>query len=102
MFVVPGSADDPPGPEGRITPAATEAADLSRLREFDPERFAAYHVIDAGLHRDTNRARRVRGVSCDAMPRSGLTRAVEVVSDDGRIILTRRPAGVSLEEFPIP
>jgi len=103
-FVALTGAADPSRPSGRVSPEDAKASALGHLREFDRERFVSYHVIDAGVYRDVQRDEKIWVVLCDTTPRSALARAVvvDLDADSGRVVRTRRPAGVPLEEFPIP
>jgi hypothetical protein len=87
-----------------MTPEIAKTNALSHLRSFDPARFETYHVIDAGVYRDPELDEKVWVVICDTTPRSSLVRAVVVDLDatSGEVIRTRRPAGIEVEEFPIP
>lgn len=104
LFVALRDAPDPARPTGRVSPLEAKAAALAHLRAFDAERFAAYHVVDAGVYSDPKRREKVWVVLCDATPRSALSRAVIVDLDagTGRVVRTRRPAGVPIEEIAIP
>lgn len=87
-----------------MTPAEARLAALEHLREFDPVRFADYHVIDAAVYRDLELDQRVWVVICDSTPRSALARAVVVDLDaaTGNVMRSRRPSATPVEEFPIP
>jgi len=98
------SAPDPARPSELFTPTTAREEALGHLREFDPTRFDDYKVVDAGVYRDPASGERSWIVLCDTVPRSALKRAVVVDLDarSGKVLRTRRPAGVPVEDFRIP